>query len=770
MQRRPGERPHSSHWGAFLARADDGEVRVRPHPEDPDPAPLLANLEAAAGSEARVAAPAFRRGWLDDGPGADERRGSDAFVELPWDEALERTAAELDRVYSVHGPEAVFGGSYGWSSAGRFHHAQSQVHRFLNLMGGYIRSVNTYSAGAAEVILPRVFASETTLVRDSVSWQDVTEHGRLVVAFGGMPERTRYVHSGGPSRHRTDGALRAAREAGVEFVLVGPLRDDLPQHLQADWVPCRPATDVALMLGLAHTLAVQDLHDREFLDGWCVGYPRFERYLLGFDDGQPKDAAWAAAISGVPAEQIVSLARRMASGPTLITMAHSLQRAEYGEQPVWMAVALAAMLGGIGMPGAGFAYAMGVFANTGQAPAAVTPPSFPQGHNPIDRFIPVARIADMLLKPGERFDYDGQELAYPDVRLVYWAGGNPFHHHQDLGRLRHAFRRPETIIVHEPYWTATTRHADIVLPTTITLERNDIGSSRNDPGVMAMHQVIAPAGQARDDFTIFAGLAGVLGRAEAFTEGRDAEAWLRHIYAGLAADLIEAGVLAPSFDEFWSAGELILPTVPEVGGWLRRFRVDPQTHPLATPSGRVEIFSETIAGFGYADCPGHPAWLPHHEWLGGERARDYPLQLIANQPAGRLHSQLDFGAASAAHKADGREIARLHSVDAAARGITAGDTIRLFNDRGACLASAALDDSVSPHCIQLATGAWFDPLEPDGPPTCLAGNPNAVTRDRGTSALAQGCTGQLSLVEVERVEKAPPPRGHAAPPFATNTG
>jgi biotin/methionine sulfoxide reductase len=736
---------------------------VRAHPDDPDPAPLLSNIEAAADSDARVTSPAIRRGWLENGPGPDSGRGHDAFVEVPWEEALVITASELERVYRGYGPGSVYGGSYGWSSAGRVHHAQSQVHRFLNVLGGYVSSVNTYSAGAAEVLLPRVLAPYSTLVSDTVAWTDIAAHGRLVVAFGGMPERTRYVHSGGPSRHRADAALRAARGAGVEFVVVSPLADDMPEYLEATAIAARPATDVALMLGMAHTVAVEGLHDREFLDRWCTGYPVFERYLLGLDDDQPKDAAWASGISGVPEETIVGLARRMAAGPTLITVAHGLQRAEHGEQPVWMAITLAAMLGGIGSPGAGFAYALGIFANIGQAPLAVDIPSFPQGRNPIDTFIPVARVADMLLRPGEAYDYDGQRLTYPHIRLVYWAGGNPFHHHQDLGRLRRAFGRPDTIIVHEPYWTATARHADIVLPTTITLEREDIGSSRNDPGVIAMHRVLEPYGLARDDHAIFAALAERLGHGAAFTEGRDAHDWLRHIYAGLADRLTAAGGTAPSFAEFWESGELTLPVADEVGGWLRRFREDPEASPLDTPSGRIEIHSETIARFGYEDCLGHPAWLPPDEWLGSERAAAYPLQLIANQPARRLHSQLDFGAASRERKIDGREIVRLNPADAWVRDIENGQTVRLFNERGACLAGAVTDEAVLEGCVQLPTGAWFDPLDSGDPPTCLAGNPNTLTRDRGTSSLAQGCTGQLALVQVERATDAPSPRGHAAP-------
>ena len=179
----------------------------------------------------------------------------------------------------------------------------------------------------------------------------------------------------------------------------------------------------------------------------------FERYLLGRDDDTPKDAAWAAGIGGIPAAAIVDLARRLPRGRTLITVSHSLQRAQYGEQPVWMGAVLAAMLGQIGLPGGGYNYALGALGHTGRRLNAVPIPTLSQGNNGTSDFIPVARVADMLLHPGERFEYNGRSMRYPDIKLVYWAGGNPFHHHQDINRLRRAFNVPETIIVHESAWT-----------------------------------------------------------------------------------------------------------------------------------------------------------------------------------------------------------------------------------------------------------------------------------------------------------------------------
>ncbi len=208
-----------------------------------------------------------------------------------------------------------------------------------------------------------------------------------------------------------------------------------------------------------------------------------------------------------------------------------------------------------------------------------------------------------------------------------------------------------------------------------------------------------------------------------------------------------------------------MPDVDEGLVLFKQFRVDPERTPLGTPSGKIEIFSATIEGFGYADCPGHPTWLEPTEWLGAALARRYPLHLVANNPSARLHSQLDVGAFSQSTKVQGREPVRLHPADAAARGIRNGDAVRVFNDRGSCLAGAVVTDTVRPRVIQLSTGAWYDPLDPADPDSlCVHGNPNVLTFDRGTSKLAQGCSGQHALVQVERwMGPLPPTRAYDPP-------
>jgi biotin/methionine sulfoxide reductase len=150
-------------------------------------------------------------------------------------------------------------------------------------------------------------------------------------------------------------------------------------------------------------------------------------------------------------------------------------------------------------------------------------------------------------------------------------------------------------------------------------------------------------------------------------------------------------------------------------------------------------------------------WLEPYEWLGSAVAQRYPLHLISNQPAARLHSQLDHGSTSVAAKIQGREPLRMHPLDATDRGLGGGEIVRVFNDRGACLAGLVLSEELRRGVVQLATGAWYCPSDPNVARSLeLNGNPNVLTRDRGSSPLAQAPTAQTTLVEVERWEGEAP--------------
>ncbi|MBX8519353.1 molybdopterin guanine dinucleotide-containing S/N-oxide reductase [Pseudomonas cichorii] len=753
----------SLHWGVYRPHVVDGKLEALvPAEWDKDPSPIGDSVAGAIASPTRIKRPAVRRSFLHEPGGRPELRGQEPFVEVSWDVALDLVARELKRIRGEHGNQAIFGGSYGWGSAGRFHHAQSQLHRFLNCLGGYVFSTDSYSLGAGRVLMPHIVGNMDWLLAAHTSWKNLAEHCELFVAFGGLPAKNAQTSPGGASDHLLADALQAMSKAGVEFVNVSPLRDDLVGPEKNEWLAIRPGSDTALMMALSWVLITQGLHDEAFVQRYTVGYERFREYLLGHVDGQPKDTQWAEQLTGIPARQITELAQRMAGKRTMINVAYSLQRSIHGEQPFWMTVTLAALLGQIGLPGGGFGLGYGCMNNTGSGRKAFSGPRFEQGGNPVKDFIPVARVADMLLNPGEPFDYNGQQRHYPDIRLVYWAGGNIFHHHQDLNRLLDAWQRPETIIVHEQYWTAQARYADIVLPATTALERNDIGSAASDRFMIAMQQAIEPVGEARDDYSIFADLAQRLGVADAFTEGRDASAWLRHIYEQSRERAETFGVQLPDYDRFWRDGlfEVQYPETDMI--LLKPFRDDPQANPLPTPSGRIEIFSERIAGFGYADCPGHPVWLD-------KPATSFPLHLLSNQPRTRLHSQYDHGAYSRASKIHEREPLTLNRRDAQARGIGDGDVVKVFNERGAFLAGAIVSDDIRPGVVQIATGAWFDPLI-HGQKGSLEkhGNPNVITLDAGASGLSQGCSAQTASVEVVRWDQALPEVTAFEPPLLTS--
>ena len=466
----------STHSGTYRVEVEnDRVIGLQPFEHDADPSAIAAGIIDVLEGPTRITAPMIRRSWLEGGPGfSTEKRGDDEFIAVSWPEANHLVGAELTRIIKDYGNQAIYGGSYGWASAGRFHHAQSQLKRFLNCIGGYTSSKNSYSFAAAEVLVPHVLGNFRGHLDCTTNWASIAKHCELFVAFGGVPLKNGQISHGGLGSHVQRSGLILARDAGVQFVDISPLKSDITQIADAQWLTPRPSTDTALMLGLAHVLLDEKLHDVAFLQHYTTGFDRFSAYLRGDTDGIPKTADWASDICAVPADEIRGLGRRMAAKRTMISISWSLSRQDHGEQPFWAAIALAAMLGQMGQAGTGLGFGYSAMNNVGQHRRKINFAALPQGTNPVDNFIPVARLSDMLEKPGESFDYDGQRYTYPNVKLVWWAGGNPFHHHQDLNRLRRAWARPETIIANEWCWNSLAQHADIVLPCTTTLERSDI--------------------------------------------------------------------------------------------------------------------------------------------------------------------------------------------------------------------------------------------------------------------------------------------------------
>ncbi len=338
-----------SHWGVYDAEVQDGRlVGIRPFANDPHPSPLIEGMPSAIHHQSRITRPMVRQGYLEKGCDSDRAgRGTEPFVAVSWETAFDLVAAELKRVKHTYGNDSIYA-STGWASAGLFHHAGTQLFRFLNHFGGFVNQVTNYSFGAASVIVPHILGSMQSVTGPLTSWPTIRDHTQLMVMFGGMAPKNTQVNNGGVGLHNAADWLTEVRQAGVDFVNISPMRSDIAHELEAEWLSIRPNTDTALMLGLAHTLVTENLHNPDFLDRYCVGFDQVRAYLLGETDGQPKDATWAAQITDISAATIQSLARRMAATRTMISVSWSIQRADHGEQPYWAATTLAALLGQIG--------------------------------------------------------------------------------------------------------------------------------------------------------------------------------------------------------------------------------------------------------------------------------------------------------------------------------------------------------------------------------------------------------------------------------------
>jgi biotin/methionine sulfoxide reductase len=751
-----------AHWGAFRAEVSGNNIlQILPFTGDSCPSPILSAMVQAICAPNRVARPSVRASWLRYGPGQHtDKRGLEPFVEISWQQAIHLVSQELLRTRDEHGNNAIFAGSYGWASAGAFHHPKTHLHRCLAPFGGWTGQVNNYSYGAAMALLPHVLGGLEAVSGPLTDWGSIAADTGLFVAFGGLRLSNSQVVSGGGVNRSTLPYLRKALAAGTRFVGISPLADDMPAELNAQWIAIKPGTDTALMLALCQQLLVDGRADLAFLARYTVGFDRLLPSLSG------KTPRWAEAITGVPAAIIRALARDMVSHRTMLSASWSLQRADHGEQSYWALIALAAMVGQIGLPGGGFGFGYGSMGGMGNPRQAMPVPRIPAQQNPTQLDIPVARVADLLLKPGQTLAYNGRNITLPDIHMVYWAGGNPFHHHQDLNRLRSALHRPETIVVHEPWWTPMAKFADIVLPATTPWEREDIGASSKDRYIIRMDKLVGPIGSARNDFDIFSDIADALGHGEVFTQKRDTSGWLAHLYNNARSDAAKMGIEIPGYEAFSETGHVAIPCPERSHILFESFRYDPDAHPLRTPSGKIEIASEQVASFGYEECPGHPVWIEPREWANKATVGSDALHLLTNQPVSKLHGQFDFSSLSKSGKLKGREPLRMHPVDAQARGIGTADMVRVFNHRGSCISVAILDTGVMPGVVQMSTGAWYDPDSANpSAPLEKHGNPNVLTPDRGTSRLGQGCSAQSTLVQIERIANAPPVTAFELPEF-----
>ncbi|MCB2039204.1 MAG: molybdopterin-dependent oxidoreductase, partial [Ottowia sp.] len=177
-------------WGSFEAAIENGRLdRTRPFRRDRNPSALTDVIPEAVYASSRVRAPAVREGWLEGRASSRRERGNERFVEVDWETALDLVSSELARIRSDFGAEAIFGGSYGWSSAGRLHHARTLLHRMLHAGGGCVGQVTNYSYAAGMVILPHVVGNADPVSGRMTDWRAIVENAGLMVFFGGINRR-----------------------------------------------------------------------------------------------------------------------------------------------------------------------------------------------------------------------------------------------------------------------------------------------------------------------------------------------------------------------------------------------------------------------------------------------------------------------------------------------------------------------------------------------------------------------------------------------------
>ena len=741
----------STHWGTYeTSKNNQNNIKINKWSKDPNPSDFGLGFLDAATSDLRINQPHIRKEWLKDRHNKKNLRGLDEFVPVSWEEAIDLTASELQNVKKEFGNSSIYAGSYGWASAGRFHHAKSQLNRFFNLFGGFSSSFQSYSYAAAQTLLPHIVGHDLySFLDEHNTWNTLEKECDLILMFGGMPLKNSQVSAGGVGKHTTEKELRKCVNGGTKFINISPNASDAAKFLNAKQISIIPNTDTALMLSLAYILITSNNYDQKFIEEYTNGFNEFKSYVLGEKNNKPCTPEWASSITSIPVETIKWLAKEISAKKTMVSISWSLQRASAGEQPLWMGITLASMLGHIGTEGGGIGFGYSSVNSTGDVFKKIPWKSLPQGNNKIRDFIPVARITDMLEKPNELFQYDGRKLKYPNIKLIYWAGGNPFHHHQDLNRLVKAWQKPKTIIVNEIWWNAQARHADIIFPANTALERNDIMLNPRDPTIIANKKTISSVGESKSDYEIFSSLANKLGFENLFTENKSELDWLKYLWNESIKVSEEMNLKLPEFNKFWEEGFFEIPIEKTKKIMFKNFRDNPVKNPLNTPSGKIEITSNIIKNYNLKDCKGHPTWIEPYEWLGNKD--NFPLHLISNQPEYRLHGQLDNADYSLKNKIQDREPVLINSADAKERNIENNDIVLIFNKRGRVFAGARLSDEVSKGVLVLSTGAWFDPnyeINAD-----LHGNPNVLTKDIGTSLLSQGPTSHTCLVEIRKAEK-----------------
>ena len=683
------------------------------------------------------------------------RRGEGRFERISWDEALDAIASNLSRVVQTYGNEAVY---INFASGVMCANIMGFLHRFMNLYGGCLDSYGDYSHSQIDAAMPYLYGA-----RDANTPSDV-RHSQLLVLFGDNTFETKMCGAGG-SVHLKD-ALAASQ---VRTIVIDPRYSETAANCADEWVAIRPGTDGALAAALAYVMIEEDLVDRKFLARYCVGYDEdtlppsaasgssYKSYITGAGpDGCPKTPAWASAITGVPAETIVKLARTIAGAkPCAIYQGKGPQRHANGEQTARAIAMLAVLTGNVGISGG----------NTGSdfETYRFFEGDVPGPDNPVEVAIPVFLWTDAIARGPEMTaaadGVVGADRLPCGIKFLWnYAGNTLINQHSNINRTHDILvdeSRCEFIVAIDTFLTASARYADIVLPDLMPVEQPSLIANdwAGDAGYVLMNcQYLPGRGERRTLYWMLSRLAERLGFAEAFTEGKSEEEWRQVIYEAARADDPEL----PSYDELLEAGLYRRDNPDGVHVAFKEFRDDPEGHPLSTPSGKIEVYSEKIledtAVFeleeGEVISP-LPVYAPPYFEPGTADADRFPLQLIGYHHRSRAHSS--YGSLDTI-----RERARhqlwINPLDARPRGIEDGDEVEVSTAFGRLLIEAKVTERIMPGVIAMGEGAWHT-ADMDGDRLDRGGGINTLTSSHPTP-LAKGNPQHTNCAQVKRAGRA----------------
>ena len=671
-------------------------------------------------------------------------RGEGRFEPIGWAEAIDRVAGELTRVRKTYGNGALFV-PYGTGSYSQTNGRQA-AQRLLNLFGGSLGHYNNYSWAAMARATESVYGTTIT-GNQRQDWVNA----KYILMWGWNPSETR-------DGTNTEYYLRKARDAGARIVCIDPRMTASAVALADEWVPIRPGTDAAMLSAMAHVLVTEKIYDAAFVGTHCLGFDAsqmpeevrgaesYSDYLLGVKDRTPKTPAWAEAITGVPRESIVRLAREYGTlKPGVLYQGYGLQRRAYGEQAVRAGCVLAALTANVGVPG-GWAGGLALQAPSGGPLWNV----FPTGANPVKASIPTFLWTEAVLRGrqlGSTEGLRGAERLDSDIRLIYAVASNALiNQHANINRTAKILRDErlvEFLVVQDNFLTPSARFADIVLPACTQLETWGVEDGwKYGDEVLLMPPVAEPPGEARSDYRICADIAARLGIGDAYTESRDERGWVSWAMERLREQRYPGLPDLAAF-EASNAGVHVEP-VTRAAVALAAFRKDPAASPLPTPSGRIEIFSPALHALKQPEVPAVPKYIQEWESPFGPEAKKYPLQLIGFHSLARVHSTL--AGVDWLEEAFPQRLF-INPLDAAGRGLRNGDEARVFNDRGETRLRCRITPRVMPGVVGIPQGAWW---RPDERGVDRGGSVNVLTSERWT-ALAFGNAQHTVMVEIRKV-------------------